>query len=107
MSNPIDCREGISPEEFYEQHYAGSDLDERLVIELLNHVALELRLPVTKLRPDDRFAIELAPKKGGSWDSGYGILLYEIQRHANRKGIRVNLKIHTIDDYIRVMSEVY
>ncbi|WP_323153190.1 hypothetical protein [Stenotrophomonas maltophilia] len=107
MSGSIDYREGISPEKFYEQYYGESGLDERIVIELLNHVAQELRLPVTKLRPEDRFAVELAPRKGGGWDSGYGILLYEIQRHAKRKGIHVDRKICTIDDYLRVMSAVY
>jgi hypothetical protein len=107
MSSPIDCRDEISPEIFYEQHYAESGLDERLVIELLNHVAQELRLPVTKLRPDDRFVVELAPKKGGAWDSGYGILLYEVQRHASKKGIKIDRRISTLDDYLRVMSEVY
>jgi len=78
-------RESLSPSQFYEKFYAGSDMDRVLVEELLIHLAQELRFPVDKIRPGDRFSVELAPRRGDEWDSGYGILLYELKSMARRR----------------------
>lgn len=107
MNEILRSRENLSPDEVFNRYYAGSNLNRKLVVELLDHVAAELSLPVEKLRPNDRFAVELAPKKGSEWDSGYGILLYELQRLAKKKGRIVKKSIATIDDYLMAMSEVY
>jgi len=107
MNEILRNRESLSPHEVFDRYYADSQLNRELVIELLDHVAAELSLPVEKLRPNDRFAIELAPKKGNEWDSGYGILLFELQRLAKKKGKTIEKPIATIDDYLMAMSEVY
>lgn len=100
-------REGLSQDVFYEIYYKSSGLDKVLVSELLEHVAQELGLPIEKLRPTDRFSVELAPSKGNDWDSGYGILLYELNRLAKKRGQKIQGKIDSIDDYLRAMSLVY
>lgn len=63
-------------------------------------------MPKAKLRPSDRFAVELAPKKGNEWDSGYGILLFALQSQAKRTGKKLSKKIETLDDYVRSYSEL-
>ncbi len=107
MSEPICSRESLSPDQIYDLYYIGSGLDRVLVIELLNHVGQELRIPTEKIRPEDRFSIELAPKKGNEWDSGYGILLYELKRQATKRKKAISKPIDTVDDYLKAMSEVY
>lgn len=101
------ARESITAEEIFEQYYATSGMDKELVVELLLHISAELRIPVDKLRPSDRFAFELEPTKGNEWDSGYGVLLFELNRRAKKKKKELSAPIATIDDYIVAMSEVY
>lgn len=100
-------REDITPEAIHGEFYAKDGLERDLVVEILTHVAGELRLPVSKLRPTDRFEVELAPARGDAWDSGMGILLLDLQHMAKRRGVRVEGAIVTVDDYVRAMAEVY
>ena len=107
MSEYLRYREDLSPERFYEIYYADSGIDKILLIELLELAASELCMPVGRLRPEDRFSVELAPRKGDEWDSGYGILLREIARSSKRKGRKIQHNIATLDDYLRIMAELY
>lgn len=107
MNEILRDRESLSPDQVFDRYYATSTLERILVVELLNHVAAELSLPVDKLLPSDRFAVELAPQNGGRWDSGYGILLFELKRLAKKKKLVIERPINTIDDYLRTMSEIY
>lgn len=100
-------RESLSLSQFYEKFYPGSGLDRVLVDELLIHLAQELRIPVDKIRPRDRFSVELAPRKGDEWDSGYGILLYELKSMARRRRKTITQRIETVDDYLKKMADVY
>jgi hypothetical protein len=106
-SEDLQRRESLSHQELFDAYYSHTGLDRQLVEELLDHVAAELRVPVEKLRPADRFAVELAPTKRNEWDSGYGILLFELQRLAKSKGKVFDKPIATVDDYVRAMAEVY
>lgn len=107
MRSTILSRDDVSPEVVHREHYASDGLDRDLVVEILTHVAGELRVPVSKLRPTDRFEVELAPARGDAWDSGMGILLLDLQRMAKRRGVRVEGAIVTVDDDVRAMAEVY
>ena len=100
-------REELSPPGFYDQYYAESGLDQETVVELLKHVADELRLPPGKLRPGDRFSKELSPDDAHGWDSGYGILIFELQSLARKRGVAINQKVDSLDDYIRIMAGIY
>ena len=46
----------ITPEQIYDDDYSDSGIDRDLVVELLVHVAGELRVPVGKMRPENRFS---------------------------------------------------
>lgn len=100
-------RDDLTEYEFYSRYYDGQGIEKVVVAEILNHIACELSLPASKLRPSDRFSIELAPQKGSAWDSGYGILIYEIKRLATKKNVRIDNKVETIDDCIRLLSMLY
>lgn len=100
-------REALSPTGFYDQYYAESGLDQETVMELLEHVADELRLPSGKLRPADRFSKELLPGEAHSWDSGYGVLIFELQSLAKKCGVAVDRRVDSLDDYIRIMAGIY
>ena len=94
-------------DEFYNRFYKDS-LDRDVVKELLEHVAFELTIPIDKLRPDDRFEIELRPMRGAEFDSGRDHLIVELARMAKKRGIEVepnNMK--TLDDYLRFMAGLY
>lgn len=45
MKDKLREREALSPTGFYDRYYAESGLDQEIVVELLEHVADELRLP--------------------------------------------------------------
>jgi hypothetical protein len=100
-------RKPIDFDEFYALHYAGL-IDQKLVQELMEHVADELSIPANKLRPDDRFELELKPLTGWEFDSGQNILFIEIDKIAKERGKKVDLNtIRTLDDYIKIMAQLY
>jgi hypothetical protein len=92
---------------FYQIHYAGK-LDRETVEQLLAHVAQELSIPANKLRPSDRFDVELKPARGWEFDSGKGILLVELHKLARAKGKSIDTKlVVTLDDYLLAMAEIW
>lgn len=107
MSAMVDAREELSADDIFAIYYKKSGLEIVLVIELLEHAAQELGLPVRKLRPQDRFSVELAPRRGNELDSGCGILLCELGRLAKKRGRTIQGEIESIDDYLRAMAPVY
>ncbi|CAM4127898.1 hypothetical protein LRM36_07095 [Stenotrophomonas maltophilia] len=107
MKDKLREREALSPTGFYDRYYAESGLDRETVVELLEHVAGELRLPSGKLRPGDRFSKELSPGEAHGWDSGYGVLIFELQSLAKKRGIAVDRRVDSLDDYIRIMAGLY
>ena len=95
MKESLREREALSPTGFYDRYYADSGLDQETVVELLEHVADELRLPSGKLRPGDRFSKELSPGEAHGWDSGYGVLIFELNRSQK------NVVLQSIGGWIR------
>lgn len=105
MSN-LEDRDELSAPDFYAQFYLGAGLEQKTVIELLRHVADELRLPAGKLRPTDRFSKELSPGELHAWDAGYGVLIVEVQSLARRRGVVIDKRVDSLDDYIRIMANI-
>lgn len=103
----LGTREDLSADDFYGLYYLESGLDREIVGELLTHVAVELRLAPGKIRPTDRFSKELASGASLGWDSGYAMLITEIRSLAKRRGVVIDRKVETIDDYIRIMASIY
>jgi hypothetical protein len=76
--------------------------------ELFTMVAYELKVPASKLRVTDRFDNELKPKEDPRYDLGFASLAIYLdaamKRHSRKdeRGI-----IQTVDEYLRLMNEVY
>ena len=78
-----------------------------LVLELWEEVAGFADVPKSLLRPDDRFAVELAPEKGWELDSEMGSLGLALRRRAYKTGAAVDLgEIHTVREYIQEASRI-
>lgn len=106
MAFPSD-RQSLPLEEIYKLGgYAGNIAFDRFD-ELMTHAAEELKIPVGKLRPSDRFDNELAPAWGNAFDSGVAMLALDLKSAARRKKRKLDGNVHTLDDYLRLMNELY
>ena len=54
-------REALTVNEIYDRHFSDSGIAKNIFIPLWIDVANTLELPAEKLRPDDRFGVELGP----------------------------------------------
>lgn len=97
-------REDVSFDRFYAEHYEGHGFDREKVKRALSDVAQAIDVPGTKLRPTDRFDVELAAERGWEFDDGVAVLAGRVmkQRRGSRdSGARPPFK--TLDDYIRTI----
>lgn len=82
--------------------------DRQLVREVIEHVAEELSISSSLLRPTDRFAFELKPPRGWSFDSAQSTLLLDLVRLAKKRQQSMDMSsIETLSDYVRAMAKVY
>lgn len=99
-------REDLNFDLFYEERYRELGFDPERVLEALNDVARAIDVPVTKIRPTDRFDVELAAERGWEFDDGVAVLSdrAERKRFRREKGTTQRSKIETVDDYIRAIA---
>lgn len=91
-------------DDFCSQFYPGEDLPRERILDVLKNLSEALEIPAGKLRPSDRFLVELAPLKDtwGSVDDTDFSLILLTGRLQKRDGVRIDMKtVKTIDDYIR------
>lgn len=100
-------REALSGAEFYDWFYLDSGIAPDQVEEILQLVASELRVDVRKLRPADRFAVELTPGRWNEWDSGFAMLMTHLDVMARKRRRTIDTPVVTVEDYIRAMATVY
>jgi hypothetical protein len=103
----IDGRPVLSREDFFDQFYSDSGIPPDLVTELLELVASELRVEAGQVRPTDRFAVELTPGRWNQFDSGFAMLMTQLDSLARQRDKTITSPIETVDDYIRAMATVY
>ncbi|KJR41687.1 membrane protein [Candidatus Magnetoovum chiemensis] len=106
IKNRFKYRADLSPDEFYETFYRESGLPKDRVIDILNTIARQTRMPLNKLRPSDRFSMELsAPRSLGLEMDTYPLDLEDdLQDLIDLKSANIALEdLHTIDDCIRAM----
>jgi hypothetical protein len=94
-------REELSVEEFKSRYYATENIGVTQLGELLEEVARTLNVPRGKLRPTDRFAVELAPEKSWEADDGVGILARLLAKHFTLQPDAAPQTVQTLGDYIR------
>lgn len=103
----VNSRSELNDDEFFKVFYENSGFEKDLVIELLGLVASEIRVPSGKLRPTDRFNVELSPGRWNDFDSGFAMLMHELDAMAKKRGMRIEQPISTVDEYIRAMASLY
>jgi|GEM_PF-5236991 len=108
-------RECLSPEEFYEKFYSESKIRKQVLFDILQFMEKNLDLPISKLRPNDRFDKELAviielevvdDDISYFWDATFN-RLYE---SAEKKQIDLKKALYSIkniDEYIKTFASIY
>ncbi|MBI3664243.1 MAG: hypothetical protein HY234_14490 [Acidobacteria bacterium] len=102
----LGSRQCLSSMEFFDRFYASAGLPKELVIDVLERLGKALELPPGLLRPDDRFALELAPPKGwGLMDDRLD--LYDAFRELGKQyDLKGDLsRLASIDEVIRAVGE--
>lgn len=102
-------RELLSMDDFCSRFYSGEDLPRERILDVLQDLSEALEIPAGKLRPNDRFLVELAPLKNtwGSIDDTDFSLMLLTKRLEKKYGVPIDMKaVKTIDDYIRAASSL-
>jgi hypothetical protein len=90
----------LSVQEFWEQFYRESGVPLNTISDALQVLETATSVPKGRLRPEDRFAKELAPEKGWEFDDGLAELRWELEsRGRARESV-----VLTVDDFIRVFA---
>jgi hypothetical protein len=66
--------------QLWERFFAESGLPKEVAVRVLTEVSLATDIPCSKLQPDDRFAVELAPTPGWEFDDGIWLLPESMHR---------------------------
>lgn len=98
-------RDDVSFDRFYAEHYEALGLDRERVKRALNDVAQAIDVPMTKLRPTDRFDVELAAERGWEFDDGIAVLAGRAVKPGHKLGSdgTKRPRVLTLDDYIRMV----
>lgn len=98
-------REDVSFDRFYSEHYEALGFDRERVRGALNDVAQAIDVPTTKLRPTDRFDVELAAERGWEFDDGIAVLASQVVKQGHKLGGdgAKHPRVLTLDDYIRMV----
>ena len=91
----------LSVERRWEKFYRDRGVSAEAVARALNLIEDALGIPSGKLRPDDRFADELAPENGWEFDDGLADLRWYLE--GSRKGSSES--VHTVDDFILAIAD--
>ena len=73
-------RKEYNPSDLCRIFFSESLLSRSEVLAVLREVSLATDIPLGKLRPSDRFAVELSPVRGWEFDDGLLLLPLRIQR---------------------------
>jgi hypothetical protein len=99
----FDSRPSVSIDKIYEQFYSDSGLSKQNVENWWRQVANILSLPADKLRPTDRFGIELGPYRG--IDDEMGDLEKIIADLVDRNKLK-SQRFNTLDDLIKFTASI-
>ena len=99
----LETRESLSEDAVYERYYASTSLPKERVVELWNEVATTLRVPASKVRPEDRFGKEV----GAYWITSDDLdaLAAKGRRRAKSSGLNIDFeKLATVDEYVKALA---
>jgi hypothetical protein len=91
--------------EIYDNYYADSSISRDAVGQALGEIAGDLSVPLGKLRPQDRFDVELGPTPGWEYDDDVSDVMARARRRLVDSGASQDLTpIRTVDDYVRLVA---
>jgi predicted small integral membrane protein len=91
--------------EIYESYYADSSISRDLVGQALEEISEELSVPLGKLRPEDRFDVELGPTPGWEYDDDVSdVMAHARRRLADSHASQDVSSVRTVDDYVRLVA---
>jgi hypothetical protein len=93
-------------EDMHRSFYAGSAVSIESLRGAMDEISGVLGVPPTRLRPSDRFAVELAPEPGWEYDDPLGVLTALAEEKLKREGRAPDSAkdLLTVDDYVRLTS---
>lgn len=100
----LNGRASLDDDAIYTRYYTEAQLPKTLVLQLWHEVAETLKVPVAKLRPEDRFGKEI----GTYWITSDDLdaLATKGRNRAKTLGLTVDFeKINTVDAYIRCLAK--
>lgn len=89
--------------EFWSKYYPSGEVSLKSVEEALRLVNEATEVPPGKLRPDDRFAVELAPERGWEFDDGLAEIYWDLE--AKKKGASEGIR--TVEDLIHRLEDLH
>ncbi len=96
----------IDNEEFYQRYYKNTNIPKGIVFEVLTLISKSTGIPVTKIRPSDRFDKELAPTEGWETDDGISDVIWYADDLRNKAKISKPIILNTVDDLILYVAEI-
>ena len=99
-------REVLDSREIFEMYFASTGYNDKRVNYLWNRIADILHLEAGKLRPNDRFDVELAPVKGHFVEDEL-VDLEDFMRDECKvmSKVKPSLSLKTLDEFIRYLCE--
>jgi hypothetical protein len=98
-------RESLSHDEIFGRFYSSSGLSREVVMQLWEEVATALGYDASRIRPTDRFGVELKEFRfmDGEVDDLSAIAHERVRRH----GLSIDLStVATVDDYVRTFARI-
>ena len=88
--------------QIFECYYASTDVGLGVVHEAFREISETLDVPLGKLRPGDRFDVELGPTVGWEYDD----VVNDVLAHATQRldALHDSTPIRTVDDYVRLTA---
>jgi hypothetical protein len=98
-------RPELSVGEIHASYYADSSISKAVVERALGEISEDLGVPLGKLRPEDRFEVELGPARGWEFDDDLSDLAARARHRLAESGALPDVApIRTVDDYIRLVA---
>lgn len=99
----LNMRESLAISDLYARYYATSGLSEVAVADTWREIATTLKVPVEKLRPSDKFGVDVGTYLGMSVE--LDTLSEKGAERARQRGLDVQLeRLATVDDYVRALA---
>lgn len=103
---PFHKRSDMSEEEFFLTYYRDTKIKKETISEVLKAVSDATEIPVTKIRPSDRFDREFTLARGFDFDDGISEISRFLKGKVKQMGISETPRLYTVDGLIRYVAQL-